>query len=748
MKARNPFVLVVACVLLLTGQPIASQLQPRDAAPYLMAFSTDPSPHFVIERADGTDSRTFAVDVMAADTNQVSGAGWSPSGRWFAWTAGAYYDVTDTGMHPFVLSVDGQTRLTALDGLHRTSLHWSPNEDILLVAGLLHAPEIVLDPQTQEFTTINDADTLTMRIGLLDPATDSFLQVQDLPAPFARRDLLSASFQLRWPRDAAHGLALARVSEEDTASPTIRSYRIGMAGDFAVTDYEAGSLLRGEFNLAISPNGELAAFLPPNSVQIMSAAGALTDIAIPPTSRILNAWWSSEGEYLLVHSQLEYPESSTESPDPGLWVWSRGSSTVTQLFDGQSIEGHTELERIVPAPDFSGVFFIVNTNRSRTAHYASMDGTIMLDLGDTSSSIPPVLNSTGQIAVVLEGDTGEIGYVVYDVSGDTTLQIGAFTAPGSYITPALSPGGQMVGFIENEVNLIQVSSGETLVLPPDSRRYFAADGGEMEWHSAGEWVLLREQALVAGGGYLRYTGVVKTDGSVRMPVGYCESVSPRCLEWLPPQVNPASLAPGEDRSRLVPITTIDAGDWIDDLVWSPDASQIASGGDWRLEGEAVPFVVWQLETGAPVSRLEPVSWEETVGWEDGVPQIIPRHVDARDSEPRTLTVSADGTRSVQIRHSDGIWLDLVDADGNRTVSLPDFVNDWRLSGSFSPDGRYLAISSASNTVKILDAQTGDVVAELPLIYSKAVAFSPDGVWLAVAEGTVIQIYAVEDILGE
>jgi WD40 repeat protein len=188
------------------------------------------------------------------------------------------------------------------------------------------------------------------------------------------------------------------------------------------------------------------------------------------------------------------------------------------------------------------------------------------------------------------------------------------------------------------------------------------------------------------------------------------------------------------------------GDWIEDLVWSPDSTQIASGGDWRSEASTVPFEVWEVDTGAQVAALEDVSWEETIGWQDGVPLIIPRTVDARDAEPRTLTVSADGRRMAQIRHEDGSWLDLLDVDGSNPVSLHDFVIDWRLSASFSPDGRYLAVSSASNSVKILDAQTGEVIAELPLIYSKAVAFSPDGLWLAVAESTAIQIYAVEELL--
>jgi hypothetical protein len=38
-----------------------SNLEVDEDAPYLMAFSTHHGPHFVIERADGSDSRIFAL---------------------------------------------------------------------------------------------------------------------------------------------------------------------------------------------------------------------------------------------------------------------------------------------------------------------------------------------------------------------------------------------------------------------------------------------------------------------------------------------------------------------------------------------------------------------------------------------------------------------------------------------------------------------------------------------------------------
>ncbi|MCI0709094.1 MAG: hypothetical protein L0154_02930, partial [Chloroflexi bacterium] len=524
MKLRSLPIFVLTCAVLLTTntalygmehkQQGESYAQTGDDIPYLMAFATDPAPHFIIERADGTDSRIFAADVMAADTNMVAGPGWSPSGQWFAWTANALYKETNTGDRPYVVSVDGQTRPTALDNMNRVSMAWSPTEDILLVAGLLNPPEIALNPETHIFETTNDAETLTMRIGLLDPATDTFLQVQDMPAPFDRRDLLYVRYRAAWTYDSRHGLALANVYDEDTASEIIRFYRIGLDGDVGVADYDPATFVSGIDGLVISPYGEVAALLPPAKLQIINAVGDVNNITIPSTQRIINAQWSANGEQLLVQTELPPREGNNTLADHGLWVWSRSSNAITELFKGDTSERSSPLAAVTPNPDFSGVFFIWLNNGRDTARYASMDGAKIFDFAEVPSVVRAVWNATGQVAFGLEDGS----YVVYDISGDVPVKRGTF-AWSVEIDPVLSPNGLTVGYVYNEVYLIEVASGETRILPPDSRRYFASSRGEMSWYATLQWSFLFEDALVAGGGAPYYTGVVNTDGSVRRPLG-------------------------------------------------------------------------------------------------------------------------------------------------------------------------------------------------------------------------------------
>ena len=290
--------------------------QSGDEIPYLMAFSTDPSPHYVIERADGMDSRVFASGLMASDVNHVAGSGWSASGQWFAWTANALYTETNTGDRPYILNANGHTQLHALDDMNRVTMAWSSTEDILLVAGLLNPPEIVLNPDSGIFETRNDADTLTMRLGLLDPTMDSFLQVQDLPAPFERFDLLSVAFQVAWTDDNSHGLVLVNES----ASTTI--YSIGKTGDIEITDYDAYTLASDKSGPVFSPEGEVVTRVSPDHLQLIDVTADTVNITIPPTERFINSWWSADGDKWLAHTQS--PSDSDSIPgEHHLWVWSR-----------------------------------------------------------------------------------------------------------------------------------------------------------------------------------------------------------------------------------------------------------------------------------------------------------------------------------------------------------------------------------------------------------------------------------------
>ncbi|MBC8100820.1 MAG: hypothetical protein H7Y11_15380, partial [Armatimonadetes bacterium] len=98
---------LVLFVFLLSQSIAQSQ---ADLAPYIYYYGRlDGS--FIIERADGTDSRIFN-DLVPKEHNSVIMRGWSSSGRWFMISS---YHSTGEGINysqqTQVVSTDGQQRI-------------------------------------------------------------------------------------------------------------------------------------------------------------------------------------------------------------------------------------------------------------------------------------------------------------------------------------------------------------------------------------------------------------------------------------------------------------------------------------------------------------------------------------------------------------------------------------------------------------------------------------------------------------
>src|SRR5579864_2788173 len=139
MRRRTSFVIGLL-VLLLPFSTFAPAHGQSSAAPYIYYYS-DEINAFIIERADGTDTRILGAGLMpplAPETLPlVSGPGWSPSGKWFAWNfAQIGTGEIRTGYDnilPYAVKADGSQRLTLLDGLKNVEMTWAPHSDLLFV---------------------------------------------------------------------------------------------------------------------------------------------------------------------------------------------------------------------------------------------------------------------------------------------------------------------------------------------------------------------------------------------------------------------------------------------------------------------------------------------------------------------------------------------------------------------------------------------------------------------------------------
>jgi hypothetical protein len=129
---------IVFCFLLVLSCSTAV-LKAQDAPPYIYYFS-DVLNGIVVERADGTDSRILAQGLMPPDIDSISGPGWSPSGKWFAWKTfkSTIYDQYGPS-NGYAVRVDNGATFSASDwGIkHVRQMEWatSANRNLLLVTG-------------------------------------------------------------------------------------------------------------------------------------------------------------------------------------------------------------------------------------------------------------------------------------------------------------------------------------------------------------------------------------------------------------------------------------------------------------------------------------------------------------------------------------------------------------------------------------------------------------------------------------
>lgn len=743
--------LVILAAVFPTAQPTAAQSPRQDTdMPYIMAFSDSPTPHFVIERADGSDSRDFATDIMPADTNVVDGAGWSPSGQWFAWTAetigggGAY-----SGARPFILSADGQTHLTGLDDMNLVEMAWSPNRDLLAVAGLVNPPEISFNPQGEP-AEVN----VTHRIGLFDPATNAFVISQEFESPFDFDNHFWLNYRVEWSVDGAYFVAFqGRDTDEEDDSTNVAFYALGPDLPFSETTLPANTLLHDlnpygyepDFrNVVVSPAAEIIQLDANHRPALVNlATHTSTPLPLSASEVITQMHWSTDGTQALIKAlNNEYEYANYRYAD----------GTLTELLPARLSPVH-----LYPTPDFSGALLIELTDdASWAASYLNLADLSLTPL-DIYVDMRPLsfMQWTGDHRVIIATEHGSDQvdfFTAFDFT-DGVVTVGQFTLTiynyGDSM-PAVAPNSPVAYMPNAMLYRADLSSGEITTLPPDPRRFFTSNRGSVEWHPTQDYAIIYEDALAAGGGAPMYTEIASADGALHRPVGYCFEVTPRCIEWLPNQVDLTTLAPGHNNTLPAPFMTIAMGRWTDVLIWSPDVRQIAAGYEMRWYGDTGPFDVWDVTTGELVTNLPDVTYDQTVVWEDGQPIVVNRRVAPPDTYPRILTTTPDSALTVQLPSTaDGYFADkveIIDAMGQTLFTIDDPYIDWHASASINPSGTLLAISSASTPLRLYDVASGVMLYQMPLVYSNAVAFSPDGQTLAIAYGTEIRIFIIGDLL--
>ena len=125
----------VLITLTLPQANLSAQANPPSDAPYIYYYS-DWLDSFVIERADGSDSRLFGEGLIPDKTDMIGGGGWSPSGEWFAFLALGQRDIGGRNFRGGgVLHVNGTRHidLSWIDKLEQADWLEHPSRELLLL---------------------------------------------------------------------------------------------------------------------------------------------------------------------------------------------------------------------------------------------------------------------------------------------------------------------------------------------------------------------------------------------------------------------------------------------------------------------------------------------------------------------------------------------------------------------------------------------------------------------------------------
>ncbi|MBZ0296464.1 MAG: hypothetical protein K8L99_28135 [Anaerolineae bacterium] len=138
-----------------------------DESPFFYFYSSELGA-FVIERADGTDSRILTEYSLPNESLVISGAGWSTSQDWFAWYAGSPSSGGNLNGNAMLVNHAGEQILTVREQCSTDLMQWSTVDDLLLIGcyqtqqSSLDYVYIVFDPNERNEVFTLDANSFDL----------------------------------------------------------------------------------------------------------------------------------------------------------------------------------------------------------------------------------------------------------------------------------------------------------------------------------------------------------------------------------------------------------------------------------------------------------------------------------------------------------------------------------------------------------------------------------------------------------
>jgi hypothetical protein len=534
------------CLLTL---PLSAKLQ-TDSPPYLYYYA-DYLNAFVVERADGSDSRMIGQGLVPEGDNTFIGPGWSPTGEWFAWTS--FYNggaIGGTGESTsYVITTDTGEPFKQVNGLANAFLAWSPNEDRLLV----------IDPTDRMMIDEATVPHYLARISLIDMTSQTVITEFDLDVNGVPKWAEGTS-DIVWSSDGQFAAFYYRPYLE----PYQETYKIvtvtkdGIMQEQSVHSttipYFAATSLHLPQDLIVRYDSSRQIIVVTNPV-----TGEITEIDAPLGQNVdwLTFKWNESEDFALLDENMGYSQHR-------LWLLSLPEKTLT-LIDDTAFEAsfytasyadYASTEDVnVPAgwsPDGSLAIY-----RSSEDHFSILDPVTKVSVEIADAIFPEPLAQVrwaiDSQTVTIEANSGRTA--IYN-PGLKTLVSRQATTNLSMEVLIYSPSLRYVsrGAMGQPLMTLDRLTGKNIQFQVSGNA--TVTNQDIRWHPDEQWVIKGDANFMTDGSGFRLIGVSNLSRTIWRELNACYFTA-HCANWLPPQVDIDALPPGASQSVVPAPESVD-----------------------------------------------------------------------------------------------------------------------------------------------------------------------------------------------
>jgi WD40 repeat protein len=708
--------------------------EPSDA-PYIYYYA-DKLNAFIVERADGTETRVIGQGITKTSGEyHIEGAGWSPSGRWLAWTSRLLWYGHTRALHNYAEQIGTGKRLKTLDAYPDARYIWSPTQDILFGVSTYFEPDGEVTEGGEELGTNH------LIFVAIDANTDTVIFSQ----AFSERGLLeynlinpaAADVQMRWidGQRVVVGYEWFPHKRDNDSDPILwfRMIDLGTGRSNAITlDYVATSQrFYGRMDGAISARGDV--------LTVESGKLAQYNIAAQ-TKRIIGngeiyehtIHWSPDGHYALLNGdKVELFNSET-----GVRQTLVEEGNLAEFFD------HPYGEQSIWSPDSRYAVFVADQTLYQYDAHKQRLTVLSADLEYWRSDGRDIYwewNSDSRVTISwlpfkYEVDHDARAIVRCDFADHRPCLDVSLYQDIEYGKPDISSDGRYTAYVQDGIYIEDEATSQWQSYRPPANSYSASAGGEVRFHPIQSWLFVFREGLVAGGApCCRHYGIIRADGFYQRDLGFTlYDPSPVVLNWLPTHV-PISELGSTVREPLYPVPNhiIKGNEWTGTLIWNPDSTQLLSAADYG--GVYVADVDSAKMTRVFKDRYQKVPfWDADPASEAWIPALG----NSQPSPPSTFDVMERSIGQHKV-----VW-DVIEVQTQTAICTID--SQYRQIGQIivSPDKRFGLLATPYEDAEVWDIQACKRVFRMATPTTGA-AWSPDGRWLAVSSSWDIHLYSTD-----